>query len=89
MFYVFHGMRFRYISSSWGLYDFQLVFHCQLYSYLAPFDGPHNYDFIFVFHRNRVCIRDIVTYLRKKLSYRRQTRATLCIIWNVVLLLYE
>jgi len=27
--------------------------------------------------------------MNKKLSYRRETRETLCIIWNVVLLLYE
>jgi len=25
----------------------------------------------------------------KRLSYRRETRATLCVSWNVVLLLYE
>ena len=27
--------------------------------------------------------------LNKKLSYRRETRATLCISWNAVLLLYK
>jgi len=27
--------------------------------------------------------------LDKKFSYRRETRATLCISWNVVLLLYK
>jgi len=38
---------------------------------------------------NRRFSTNISLYLNKKLSYRRETRATLCISWNVVLLLYD